>query len=217
MGDPRTAKPKTMQEYGKLRERMILRPWVCMSEADFIHAVTCEGCPFHGALMNGIDLHEFGSELQCWRMQSIVGLDFDKCEVRGLDMVAHLQKKGLKPWLGYYTFSCSTSLLEPQSYRILWRVENDLNLQYSQVATAIKVLNKSALLLGDKHALNPTRLWQGSNSGFFYWAESAAHLNVKQVLAEVGSSETPQGVQKRSQTAVKAKGRAVSGEPCMIA
>ena len=59
LGAPRTAKPATLQEYGKLREQMIQKPWVALSEVDFVRAVTEQGCPFYQSLMNGRDLMEF--------------------------------------------------------------------------------------------------------------------------------------------------------------
>ena len=62
LGKPRTAKPQTLQEYGKLREQMIQRPWECVSEVDFIRLVTEKGCPFYGGLCNGRDLMELQFE-----------------------------------------------------------------------------------------------------------------------------------------------------------
>jgi hypothetical protein len=79
LGDPRTAKPETLQEYGKMRERMIQRDWVSLPEADFIRLITERGTPFYGALLNGRDLMDLQYEKLCWRTQSLVGLDFDVC------------------------------------------------------------------------------------------------------------------------------------------
>ena len=84
---PRTAKPETLQEYGKLREKMIQSPWVALSEVDFIDYVTQQGCPFYSALMQGRDLMELQYEKLVWRTQSLVGLDFDVCDIPGTDMV----------------------------------------------------------------------------------------------------------------------------------
>jgi len=184
-----------MAEYGRIRERMILSPWACLSEKDFVRAVTFDGCPFHGALMNGSDLYVHQTEVACWRLQTLMGLDFDKCPVSGREMVAHLKKVGLEPWLAYYTFSHRPE--NPlQSYRVLWRVESDLNLEYSQVSSALKVLNKLSMSLGDKHAMNPTRLWQGTNSGFFHWNPRATRINVSRLLAE-GSPQPVPGATSR--------------------
>jgi hypothetical protein len=33
----------------------------------------------------------------------------------------------------------------------------------------------------DKHAVNPTRMWQGTNSGFFHYAADGKRLNLKQL------------------------------------
>ena len=65
IGDPRTAKPASLQEYGKLREQMIQSPWACLSEQDFIRLVTEQGCPFYQALMSGRDLQEL--QFDSWR------------------------------------------------------------------------------------------------------------------------------------------------------
>ena len=180
LGAPRTAKPQTLKEYGKLREHMIQRSWVTLSEVDFIRAVTEQGCPFYSALMNGRDLMELQYEKLVWRTQSLVGLDFDVCHISGDDMVKHFQYLGLKPWLAYYTFS-NDSVNGGQSYRLLWRVETDLNLSYDEVAQAMKKMRVKTNNLSDKHASNPTRMWQGTNSGFFHYAHNGKRLNLKEL------------------------------------
>ena len=46
------------------------------------------------------------------------------------------------------------------------------------------VLKKMRLLSGnfaDKHAANPTRMWQGTNSGFFHYAADGKRLNLKEL------------------------------------
>jgi hypothetical protein len=192
LGDPRTAKPQSLQEYGKLRERMIQREWVALSEVDFVRAVTEQGCPFYSALMNSRDLMELQYEKLVWRHQSLVGLDFDDCEVSGDDMVKHFQYLGLRPWLGYYTFS-SGKVPGRQSYRLLWRTETDLNLTYDQCAQALKAMRAMSNGLSDKFACNPTRLWQGTNSGFFHFASDGKRLDLA-ALADgrpVPQAETP--------------------------
>jgi hypothetical protein len=180
LGDPRTAKPASLAEYGKLRERMIQRPWECLSEVDFIRLVTEKGCPFYAGLMNGRDLMDLQYEKLVWRTQSLVGLDFDVCDVTGDNMVGWLTHKGLRPWLGYYTFS-NDPAKGGQSYRLLWRVDTDLNLSYDECAAALKKLKAYAFNRADKHALNPTRLWQGTNSGFFHYAHDGKRLNLKEL------------------------------------
>jgi hypothetical protein len=178
LGAPRTSKPASLQEYGKLREKMIQRNWVSLSEVDFVRAVTEQGCPFYGALLNGRDLMDLQFEKLCWRTQSLVGLDFDVCDVSGEDMRKHFQYLGMQPWLGYYTFSCNGP---KQSYRLLWRVDTDLNLSYDECARALKKMRALTNNLADKHAANPTRLWQGTNSGFFHYDTNGVRLNLKEL------------------------------------
>jgi hypothetical protein len=180
LGTPRSAKPQSLQEYGKLREKMIQKPWVALSEVDFVRAVTEQGTPFYGALLNGRDLMELQFEKLCWRTQSLVGLDFDVCEVSGLDMVTWFDYFDMKPWLGYFTFS-NDGRFRNQSYRLLWRVETDLNLTYDECARALKAMRVQSGNLADKHACNPSRLWQGTNSGFFHYDANAKRLNLKEL------------------------------------
>ena len=183
LGAPRTSKPNTLAEYGKLREQMIQRNWVSLTEVDFIRAVTEQGCPFYSALMNGRDLMELQFEKLCWRTQSLVGLDFDVCCVGATDMTKHFQYLGLKPWLGYYTFSNDVAN-GGQSYRLLWRVATDLNLSYDECARALKKMRSMTNGLADKHANNPSRLWQGTNSGFFHYANDAKRLDLKELAQQ---------------------------------
>ena len=180
LGDPRVAKPSSLAEYGKLREKMIQRPWEAVSEVDFVHLVTELGCPFYGALLNGRDLMDLQFEKLCWRTQSLVGLDFDVCSVSGNDMVKWFEFFDMKPWLGYFTFS-NDGRFRNQSYRLLWRVETDLNLTYDECSRALKNLRKQSGDLADKHAANPTRMWQGTTSGFFHYAHDAKRLNLKEL------------------------------------
>ena len=180
LGNPRTAKPTTLAEYGKLRERMIQQPWEAFHEHDFIHLVTELGCPFYSALMNGRDLMEQQFEKLVWRTQTLVGLDFDVCEVSASNMIGWMSYKGFKPWLGYYTFSNDLSN-KGESYRLLWRVESDLNVTYDECAKAIKELKKYSFNLADQPAANPSRLWQGTNSGFFHYDTCAPRLNLKEL------------------------------------
>ena len=180
LGDPRTAKPASLSEYGKLRERMIQRPWESVHEYEFIRLVTEKGCPFYGGLLNGRDLMELQFEKLCWRTQSLVGLDFDVCEVSANDMTKHFQYLGLQPWLVYPTFS-NGSVSNRQSYRLLWRTECDLNLSYDECARALKKMRALSNNLSDKNAANPSRLWQGTNSGFFHYDVNGKRLNLKEL------------------------------------
>jgi hypothetical protein len=182
LGLPRTSKPASLAEYGKLREQMIMSPWKCMSEVDFIRAVTEKGQPFYQALMDGRDLMEKQFEKLVWRTQTLAGLDFDVCDIPVNDMIGWLTHKGLRPWLAYYTFS-NDPANGGQSYRLLWRVESDLNLTYDECSRALKNLKKYAFNRADKHALNPTRMYQGTNSGFCHYDANAKRLNLKE-LAE---------------------------------
>jgi hypothetical protein len=180
LGAPRTAKPATLQEYGKLREQMIQRNWVSLSEVDFVRAVTEQGCPFYQALMDGRDLMEKQFEKLVWRTQTLAGLDFDVCDVPVDDMIGWLTHKGLRPWLAYFTFS-NNPANGGQSYRLLWRVDVDLNLTYDECSRALKELKKYAFNRADKHALNPTRMYQGTNSGFCHYDANAKRLNLKEL------------------------------------
>lgn len=184
IGDPRTAKPQTLGEYGKLRERMIQSPWVCLSEQDFVQKVTLEGCPFYGALMNGGDLMELQFEKLCWRTQNLVGLDFDDTTYDIQTMSQWFAKiQGIPPWLAYHTFSQPDAAPGLFSYRLLWRVDPDLNLSYDQVAAALKKLRAMSCDHADKHAANPTRMWQGTLSGPELWNPSAPLLNIRNLLS----------------------------------
>ncbi len=180
LGDPRTAKPSSLAEYGKLREKMIQRNWVSVPEVDFVRAVTEQGTPFYGALLNGRDLMELQFEKLCWRTQSLVGLDFDVCDITADDMVGWLTHKGLRPWLGYYTFS-NDPASGGESYRLLWRVDTNLNTTYDECARALKKMRALTNNLADKHAANPTRMWQGTRSGFFHYDANGVRLNLKEL------------------------------------
>jgi hypothetical protein len=180
LGAPRSAKPQSLQEYGKLREQMIQRPWVALSEVDFVRAVTEQGCPFYSALMQGRDLMELQYEKLVWRTQSLVGLDFDVCDMSGREMTNWFSLRNMAPWLGYYTFS-NDPANGGESYRLLWRVETDLNLTYDECAAALKKMKALSFNRADKHACNPSRLWQGTNSGFFHYNANGKRLNLKEL------------------------------------
>ena len=180
LGNPRTAKPASLAEYGKLREKLIQQPWEALHEHEFIKLVTQQGCPFYQALLQGRDLQELQFEKLVWRTQTLLGLDFDVCDITAQNMVGWMTHKGLTPWLGYYTFSNDVAN-GGESYRLLWRVEVDLNNTYEETTKAIKELAKYSFNRADKHAKNVTRMWQGSNSGFFHYDANAKRLNVKQL------------------------------------
>ena len=180
LGAPRYAKPDTLQEYGKLREQMIQRPWMCLSEEEFVTAITQKGCPFYSALMQGRDLMELQFEKLVWRTQSLVGLDFDVCEVSGWDMLLKFSKMGMQPFLGYHTFSHNSDN-GGESYRLLWRVETDLNLTYDECSRALKKMRLLSGNLADKHAANPTRMWQGTTRGAFCYNNEGTRLNLKEL------------------------------------
>ena len=180
LGAPRNAKPQSLSAYGKLREQMIQAPWASVSELDFVTAVTQKGCPFYGGLCNGRDLMELQFEKLVWRTQSLVGLDFDVCEVGGWEMLLTFANMGMKPMLGYHTFSHDPSK-GGESYRLVWRVETDLNLTYDECARALKKMRLLSGNLADKHACNPTRMWQGTTRGAFCYDADSTYLNLKEL------------------------------------
>ena len=180
LGDPRSAKPQTLQEYGKLREVMIQRPWACLSETDFIKAVMERGTPFYGALLQGRDLQELQFEKLCWRTQQVVGLDFDVCDVSINDMIYIFSDAGIHPWASYRTFS-DGKVPGKDSFRLLWRVEVDLNTTYEETTRAIKKLRLMSGNYADKFACNATRLFQGTTKGVNHYDPTAPRLNLKQL------------------------------------
>jgi hypothetical protein len=180
LGAPRTSKPQSLQEYGRLREKMIQAPWACLSEQEFVTAVTQKAQPFYQALMDGRDLMEKQFEKLVWRTQSLVGLDFDVCKVGGWEMLLTFANMGLQPMLGYHTFSHNPDN-GGESYRLVWRVETDLNLSYDECAKALKKMRVLSGNLADKHALNPTRLYQGTTKGAFCYNAESTHLNLKEL------------------------------------
>jgi hypothetical protein len=176
----RTTKPTTLQEYGKMREHMIQRGWTSLDDDFFIGNVTRLGCPWYGCLFNGHDLMEVQQQKLCWRMQTMIALDFDKCPIDPMVMVQHFQDEGLDPWFAYGTFSDGTT--EGRSYRLVWKVEANLNKSYEDVRQYIKNLAVFAGGHADKMSMDPSRLWQGSNSGMIYFSPLAAKLNLDKEL-----------------------------------
>jgi hypothetical protein len=160
-----TQKPTDIRFMGKLRERMIQQGWQYMDDEAFINRVCHEGFAFYGCLFDGHDLMELGQQRLCWKAQTIIGVDIDKTLLHPLDMVHIYQSKRLDPWLVYPTFSDGKDHL--RSYRLLWKVETDLSRTYEEWRQVIKALN-NVTPLGDKHAQDCTRMWQGSNAGPVY-------------------------------------------------
>jgi hypothetical protein len=174
-----TRKPQTLQEYGKLREKIIQRGWVAIVEDEFVDKVTNKGYAFYQCIFNGRDLMECGKEKECWRLQTMIGADFDHCPVSPEEMSAMYAERGLDPWLVYPTFSDGDEAMSGlRSYRILWRVEPNLNVTYDQVHGFIKRI-ATMTPYADKNAMNPTRCWQGSRSGPIIYDATAPLLSIR--------------------------------------
>jgi hypothetical protein len=103
-------------------------------------------------------------------------------------MVDHYRYKGYEPWLVYRTFSDGE--VPGRCYRMLWKVEADLNMAYEEVSAFIKKMASYAKGHADKKCHDPSRLWQGSTKGTIYYSESAAKLNMRKGLLECSSFST---------------------------
>ncbi len=182
LGKPRFSKPQTIQEYGKLRDIMIQSPWVYVEDDRFIDLVTRRGTPFYGSLFQGHDLltEAEGHQKNCWRQQTMVALDFDKCEQDPLEMTKFYHACGKTPWFTYRTFSDGS--VPGHSYRLVWKVEDDLNLTYDNVRAAIKSLASLSNGQADKHSMDASRLWQGSRKGLVYGNDGTAKLDLRSLL-----------------------------------
>ena len=181
LGDPRTAKPASLAEYGKLRERIITSPWSYIPEIDFIKAVTEKGTPFYSCLFTR-DLMELGQEKLCWRQQVFAGADFDAVDVPVIDMVETFSNMGLTPHFSYHTFShdpCKGT----HNYRLVWKVTTDLSLSYEKTFAALKTIRKLSGNLLDSRATSVSRLWQGSNSGVVTHEPNAPHLDLRSLCS----------------------------------
>lgn len=180
LGAPRSAKPESLQAYGKLREQLITGDWTYLSEHDFIRKVTLEGCPFYQCLFTR-DLMELGQEKLCWRKQQFIGMDFDAVDVSVYEMVSRYSQLGLKPLFSYNSFSH-----DPNSglhnYRLVWRVTDSLNDSYDETHAAIKKMRELSGGLADKNACSVSRLWQGTRSGVTTYDSCAPLLEVKNLL-----------------------------------
>ena len=157
--EPFYTKPTDLRFMGRLRDKMIQRKWSYVTEDDFISKVT-GGHAFFGCLFDGHDLMETGRQRECWRAQTVVAVDIDKCPVDPQAMCRFYFDLGLIPWLAYTTFSDDPDGL--RSYRLLWRVEVNHSITYEQWADVIKRLS-TLTEYGDKHARDCTRMWQGSH------------------------------------------------------
>jgi hypothetical protein len=177
LGAHRTAKPQTLQEYGKLREQIIMSPWAYVPEVDFIKAVTEKGTPFYSCLFTR-DLMELGQEKLCWRQQVFAGADFDAVEVPILKMVETFSRLGITPHFSYHTFSHKPDN-GTHNYRLVWRTATDLSLTYDQTFSALKKLRVLSGNLSDKNATSVSRMWQGSNSGVVTYAPDAKRLDLR--------------------------------------
>jgi hypothetical protein len=172
-----TSKPTDVRFMGKLRDKMIQRGWVQLPDYEFVRKVTEEGTAFYGCLFNGHDLMETGQQRLCWRMQTMIGVDFDHCPVSPEEMTKIYTEAGFSPWLVYPTFSDGT---EPglRSYRVLWKCEADLNATYEEWADTIKFLS-SITQYGDPRARDCSRMWQGGLKGFSHYNANAPLIGVK--------------------------------------
>jgi hypothetical protein len=159
---------------------MIQKGWTQLDDDFFIGNVTRRGCTFYGCLFNGQDLMDLQYQKLCWRMQTIIGLDFDKCPISPEVMIDHFRHLGYEPWLVYRTFSDGDT--EGRCYRMLWKVEPDLNATYEQVSRYIKDFATFAGGHADKHSMDPSRMWQGSTKGMIYYCPTATKLNLLQEL-----------------------------------
>lgn len=181
-----TTKPTDQRFMGRLRDKMIQKKWDYVPEPVFLDKVTQQGHAFYGCLFNGHDLLDAGEGRQrnCWRAQSIVAVDIDKCPIDPRTMCKFYTDLGYLPWAAYTTFSNGTNGL--YSYRIMWKVEVDHNVTYEQWANVIKGLS-TLTEYGDKHARDCSRMWQGSLSGLSWhvpyitwsYAELATMLGIK--------------------------------------
>jgi len=159
---PFTSKPTDIRFMGKLRDKMIQKPWDYLDEQTFLDKIT-SGHAWYGCLFNGHDLMHCDQQSQrgCWRAQTIVAVDIDKTTVDPQAMCRFYTDTGYIPWAAYTTFSDGVNGL--RSYRLMWRVEVDHNITYEKWAAVIKGLS-TLTEHGDKHARDCTRMWQGSHN-----------------------------------------------------
>ena len=154
-------KPTDLRFMGKLRDKMVQKQWSYITEDEFISKVT-SGYAWYGCLFNGHDLMhcDTQSQRQCWRAQTIIAVDIDKCAVPAQRMAHFYTDLGYMPWLVYRTFSDGKDGLH--SYRLMWQVEVDHRISYEMWAAVIKGLS-GLTEYGDKRACDGTRMWQGGH------------------------------------------------------
>ena len=179
-----TSKPTDIKFMGKLRDKMIQKKWDYLTEDEFLQKVT-SGHAFYGCIFNGHDLLNAseGRQRACWRAQSIVAVDIDKCPIDPQSMCRFYSDLGYIPWVAYTTFSDDPNGL--RSYRLMWRVEVDHNVSYEQWANVIKGLS-GLTEHGDNRARDCSRMWQGTNKGLTWhvpglswrYDELATKLNI---------------------------------------
>lgn len=178
-----TEKPTDIRFYGALRDKMIQKPWTCIEEDDFVDKVTRFGHAFYGNIFDGHDLMEHGRQRECWRAQTLVGVDIDKTTADPQDMCWFYTQLGYLPWMAYPTFSDDEDGL--RSYRLLWKVEVDHNVSYEQWADVIKGLS-TLTEYGDKHARDCTRMWQGSDKGPCWWIWNSSKYSYGELAGKLG-------------------------------
>jgi hypothetical protein len=179
-----TTKPTDLKFMGRLRDKIIQKPWDYITEDDFVSKVT-SGYAFYGCLFNGHDLLGMvdGRQRQCWRAQSIVAVDIDKCSADPQAMCRFYFDLGLIPWLAYTTFSDDPNGL--RSYRLMWKVEVDHRVSYEQWAAVIKSLS-NLTEYGDKRACDPSRQWQGSQGDCIQWFIPGLSWNYEDLSSKLG-------------------------------
>ena len=180
-----THKPTDIKFYGALRDKLIQKPWAYLDENDFVDKVTRKGFAWYGCIYQGHDLLHCDTQSQrgCWRAQTIVGVDIDKTTADPQMMCYFYNKMGLMPWMAYPTFSDGKDGM--RSYRILWRVEVDHSISYEQWADVIKALSTKTEL-GDKHARDCTRMWQGGLKGPCWHIPNAMRWTYKELSSKLG-------------------------------
>ena len=178
-----THKPTDIRFYGALRDKMIQKPWSYLDEDEFVDKVTRRGFAWYGSLFDGHDLMETGKQRLVWRAQSIVGVDIDQTTADPQMLCYFYTEMGLMPWLAYPTFSDGKNGL--RSYRILWNVDVDHNIEYEQWANVIKALSTKTEL-GDKHARDCTRMWQGGLKGPVWHIPNSMPMTYKELSSKLG-------------------------------
>jgi len=179
-----TTKPTDVKFMGKLRDKMIQKPWDYVREDDFLSMIS-KGHAFYGCIFNGHDLLHAseGRQRACWRAQSIVAVDIDKCPIDPKAMCRFYTDLGYIPWVAYTTFSDDPNGL--RSYRLMWRVEVDHSVTYEQWADVIKAMS-NLTEYGDPRARDCSRMWQGSRDGCLKWYVPGLSWTYDQLKVKLG-------------------------------